>query len=249
MVKGGRYFTGILLIFFLSGSTFPPIQAQEPSYPDIFGDNWTKARQFVADNQSWMRLKCAQFRVDYPLAVSMVFPELIRYSALRDRMEITLLKTLYTYKGSEYSDFSVGVFQIKPSCAEAVLRSLSERDERKLYRHFYQIYHSLPVREFRSSVVRELEDPVSGFLYVIAIIKILDRLYSSTRWESRDEMIRFYAAAYNSGFLGGEKHIRSMMEEHAFHTGMRKPGKCFSYPGISAAFYHLMSNPDFYKED
>ena len=33
--------------------------------------------------------------ISYPIAIAVIFPELVRYSALRDKMEITLLKTLY----------------------------------------------------------------------------------------------------------------------------------------------------------
>ena len=47
--------------------------------------------------------------VDVRFRRQVIFPELVRYSAIRDKMEITLLKTLYRNLGEDYADFSVGV--------------------------------------------------------------------------------------------------------------------------------------------
>ena len=58
------------------------------------------------------------------MAIAVVFPELIRYSALRDKIEITLLKSLYIYKGDDYADFSIGQFQMKPSFAELIHKNV-----------------------------------------------------------------------------------------------------------------------------
>ena len=43
--------------------------------------------------------------------MSVVFPELVRYSALRDKMEITLLKALYINVGRDYANFSLAIFR------------------------------------------------------------------------------------------------------------------------------------------
>ena len=94
--------------------------SQDLNYPEIFGDDWTKALQFESENRNWMEPILVKNHISYPLAVAVVFPELVRYSALRDKMEITLLKALYINLGDNYANFSIGQFQMKPSFAEMI---------------------------------------------------------------------------------------------------------------------------------
>ena len=56
-----------------------------------------------------------EFGIRTELAVAVVFPELVRYSALMDFMETTAVKALYQQKGVKGADFSIGRFQMKPS--------------------------------------------------------------------------------------------------------------------------------------
>ena len=59
-----------------------------------------------------------QYNVDPKLLSSIVFPELIRYSHLKDKVEISALYSLYVLFGKEFSNYSVGMFQMKPSFIE-----------------------------------------------------------------------------------------------------------------------------------
>jgi hypothetical protein len=210
---------------------------QKVSYPEVFGENWTKALRFVEENEGWMRKESKLCQVDYSLAISMVFPELVRYSAVRDKIEITLLKALYTHKGAEYSDFSVGVFQMKPSCAETIIGGIFKTDDRKLSGYFSKLHRSLTEVEKRIAILKELEDPEAEFIYVLGMIRLLDKKYGKKSWISAEEKVSFYAAAYNAGFYNSEAWIRQQISAATFHTGMIKPSVCYSYAGISAAFY------------
>jgi hypothetical protein len=235
-----NFFCGLLLILNCTLLTAFGAFGQKISYPEVFGENWTKALLFVEENQVWMRKECKLCQVDYHLAVSVVFPELVRYSAVRDKIEITLLKALYTHKGAEYSDFSVGVFQIKPSCAETIIGELFKTEDRKLSGYFFKLHRSLPDMEKRIAILKELEDPEAEFIYVLGMIRLLDKKYGKKLWTSAHEKISFYAAAYNAGFNNSEAWIRQQMSAATFHTGIIKPSVCYSYAGISAAFFEEM---------
>ena len=87
------------------------------NYRETFGRDWDKALSFVAENRNWIAPELEQYNVSYPVAIAVIFPELVRYSALRDKIEITLLKALYINLGEEYANFSIGPFQMKPSFA------------------------------------------------------------------------------------------------------------------------------------
>src|SRR5674476_1475160 len=110
-----KYF---LLSFFTL--LFNTVWSQSINYQEVFGDDWKKAQAFERDNRSWMEPILAKNHISYPIAIAIVFPELVRYSALRDKMEITLLKTLYVNLGEDYANFSIGQFQMKPSFAEMI---------------------------------------------------------------------------------------------------------------------------------
>jgi len=114
------HFLGLLVLFILVTGLTSLSFSQSLNYPQIFGDDWKKAMLFESENRSWMEPVLAKNHISYPLAIAIIFPELVRYSALRDKMEITLLKALYINLGENYANFSIGQFQMKPSFAEMV---------------------------------------------------------------------------------------------------------------------------------
>lgn len=196
--------------------------AEEFCYPEVFGNNWKKAALFVNENEDWMSDLLRENKVDYHFAMSMIFPELVRYSAIRDRMEITLLKALYVHFGTDYANFSIGVFQIKPSCAEEILREIPGLHDKKLIAHFKAINASISENEKRTIIVRELEDVRSQLLYVAAIVRILNKKFRYYKWNSNIEKLKFYSTAYNCGFSNSETYIRQQMNSTTFHTGLIK---------------------------
>lgn len=228
----------LFLMLLMSGITMAgEATAQGPGFREIFGDDWEKAEMFISENKTWMISACREHHVDYHLAVAVVFPELIRYSALKDKMEITLLKSLYTYYGNEYADFSVGVFQMKPSCAEAVLSVISKNKGSRLAAYFGKLHRGLSEQALRASIVREMEKPETQFQYVVALLKALDDRFENKQWKGEDERVKFYATAYNAGFTNREEYIRDQSERKTFHTGLLNTGNCYSYAEVSIAFF------------
>lgn len=222
--------------------------AQDLMCREIFGDDWGKAEIFISENKKWMVSACREHDVDYYLAAAVVFPELIRYSALKDKMEITLLKSLYTYYGSEYADFSVGVFQMKPSCAETVLSVTSRNKENRLAAYFGKLHRGLSEQALRASIVREMEKPETQFQYVVALLKALDNRFENVKWDGAEEKVRFYATAYNAGFTNSDAYIRDQCERKTFHTGILNTGICYSYAEVSMAFFPITEGKSWLKK-
>ena len=220
------------------------LRASDYLYPEIFGNNWKRAELFVRENEVWMSNLLDDNKVDYHLAMSMVFPELVRYSAICDRMEITLLKSLYVHYGTDYANFSIGVFQIKPSCAEEILREIPDLHDKKLAVRFKTINSSISENEKRAIIVKELEDSKSQLLYVVAIVKLLNKMYRNYKWNSNLDKLKFYAAAYNCGFSNSELFIRKQMVARSFHTGLIRSDNHYCYADI-AAFYYMNSSQGF----
>ncbi len=239
MRKSQKILCAIVILLFYT-SYCQSIRASDFRYPDVFGNNWKNAELFISENEAWISDLLRESNVDYHFAMSMVFPELVRYSAIRDRMEITLLKALYVNYGADYANFSIGVFQMKPSCAEEILREIPRLHDEKWASNFKAINSSVSENGKRATIIRELEDSRSQLLYVAAILKILNRTFRNYKWESDLDKLKFYAAAYNSGFSNGEVYIRQQMNAATFHTGLIKSDQLYCYAEI-AAFYFLNS--------
>jgi hypothetical protein len=209
--------------------------SQSINYGDVFGDDWKKALAFEKENRSWMEPLLSKNHISYPLAVAIIFPELVRYSALRDKMEITLLKALYINLGDEYANFSIGQFQMKPSFAEIIREQASAILGHRSGIIFKNRSDFDDIRSFRKSIVIDLEDPKSQFSYLIAFFKICEKKYKTNR---KDEVsrLRFLATAYNYGIDRSAARIENMIDKKFFNTKLFKTEN-YSYAEVSLFWY------------
>jgi hypothetical protein len=202
--------------------------SQDLNYREIFGDDWKKAMAFEQENRSWMKPVLSGNDIEYAVAIAVIFPELVRYSALRDKMEITLLKTLYVNLGEDYANFSIGVFQMKPTFAE-LIREKARHGVFKRREDFDDI------KEFRKSVVKDLEDPGTEIKYLIAFLKICDQSYRTGRMDELSQ-VKFLSTAYNYGIEKTQAAIESMSNKKFFNTKLYKTEN-YSYSDISLFWY------------
>jgi hypothetical protein len=222
----------LLLSFsFLTNS----IRSQNADYREVFGDDWNKAIAFERENRSWMEPILAKNHISYPLAIAVVFPELVRYSALRDKMEITLLKALYINLGEDYANFSIGQFQMKPSFAEIVRKQIQSLPGRSYSSAFKNPSEFDDIFSFRKSIIDDLEDPRMQFNYLIAFISICEKKYKTNR---KDEIsrLKFLATAYNYGIDKCASEIDSMIDRKFFNTKLFKTEN-YSYSDVSVYWY------------
>jgi hypothetical protein len=227
-----RRLSFILLI--LTGSSSLSI-SQSLNYPEIFGDDWKKALLFENENRSWMEQVLAKNHISYPLAIAVIFPELVRYSALRDKMEVTLLKALYINMGDNYANFSVGQFQMKPSFAAMVREQSHSVMSRRSGINFKRESDFDDITEYRKSIVQDLEDTKIQFTYLVAFIKICDKNF---RTNSMDEIARlkFLATAYNFGIDKSSSEIENMISRKFFNTKLFKTEN-YCYADVSHFWY------------
>ena len=226
-----------LLIFFPAyGGTSFQSPLPEDDYRKIFGNDWDKAEEFVKDNEEWMKRLSKILDISYPEAVAVVFPELVRYSALRDRIEVALLQTLYINLGEEYADFSIGYLQMKPSFAVAV-HDNSHLLRGRLKNHFSKSKEKDNPREFRKTIVEDMQKPWLQFIYLAAFIKICESRFSLGDLDE-EQRIRFLSTAYNYSFIKNQEQIQAMTGSRYFTTGTDN-GRHFSYSDISVYWYRM----------
>jgi hypothetical protein len=212
---------------------------QQTDYIKIFGSDWLKAEAFVSQNEAWMKRLCDKYDVSYPMAIAVVFPEIVRYSAIRDKIEITLLKALYINLGEDYADFSIGQFQMKPSFAEALHKN-AQMLKGRLRKLFQEKSKSDNIKKYREAIVRDLENPESQFLFLIAFLKICENVYPLEDIDE-DERLRFLATAYNYSFQKSFDEVNKMTGKKYFYTKLVK-GDSYSYADISAYWYENYQN-------
>jgi hypothetical protein len=195
--------------------------AQQLNYIDVFGNDWQKALAYLKENDNWIRPALEKYDIPYNEAVAIVFPELVRYSAISDKMEITLLKALYRNIGEGYADFSVGQFQVKPSFAEKIriaAQAVMGRRSKELFLGRSAFRNDY---EYRVSIISDLENPKTEINYVIAFYLICKKRFSIENLDERSR-IKLLSTAYNTGFWKKQSEIISMEEKKFFNTKLFK---------------------------
>lgn len=222
--------TVLIAVFCLGLVSFTP----QTDYGKVFGSDWLKAEAFVSGNEAWMKRLCDRYDVYYPTAIAVVFPEIVRYSAIRDKIEITLLKALYINLGEDYADFSIGQFQMKPSFAEA-LHKKAPMLKGRLRKLFQEKSKNDDIKKYRAAIVRDLENPESQFLYLIAFLKICENVYPLGDIDE-DARLRFLSTAYNYSFQKSFDEVNKMTGKKFFYTKLVR-GDSYSYADISVYWY------------
>jgi len=220
----------MLLFSFLAGTA----PAQPVDYARLFAGDWEKAKAFLNENDTWIKASMSKYNLPYDETVAIVFPELVRYSAIRDKMEITLLKSLYRNLGEDYADFSVGVFQVKPSFAERI-RLVSAASGKPLKSMFRRRSGFSSDHEYRSAIISDLESPEAEFRYIIAFCIICSKQFNLGKTDA-SEKIRFLATAYNTGFWKSEADIKKMEEKKYFTTKLFK-SETYPYADVALFWY------------
>ncbi|MCX6334742.1 MAG: hypothetical protein NT092_10650 [Bacteroidia bacterium] len=224
-----------ILILILFISIFQTGVSQQLNYITIFGSDWEKAQFYIEENNSWIKPAVNKYEIPYAVAVSVVFPELVRYSALRDKMEITMLKTLYRNLGDDYADFSIGFFQIKPSFAEKIRGEMQAFPGWRAKPVFKKRSAYKNDREYRGAIIADLENPKKEFNYIIAFLRICEKYFPL---ETADEgsRIKFLATAYNTGFWKSKDEIDKMSNMKFFNTKLFSTEN-YSYADVSLFWY------------
>jgi hypothetical protein len=209
--------------------------SQSLNYQEVFGEDWKKAIDFEKENRNWMKPLITGNNISYPLAIAVIFPELVRFSALREKMEVTLLKALYVNLGDDYADFSIGFFQMKPSFAGMIREQANSDPELKSEVKFKGKSDYADIKAFRKEIIADLEDPKTQLIYLIAFLKICEKRYPITG-KDEEEKIKFISTAYNYGIDKSSAQIEAMIEKKFFNTRLYKTEN-YSYAEVSLFWY------------
>ncbi len=223
--------TVILLSFF----TWFAHTSHTPTYEEVFNGDYQRAEAFLAEKAPLFRQYCASTK-QMKVLQAVVFPEVIRYSSLRDLLETTALEMLYVSHGTQGADFSIGQFQMKPSFAESV-----EKEMQKIPGGAVFSYAEQSVQQVRKERLMRLQSVSWQIRYLIAFQKILKRKWGNTYPKASTlEEIKLLAAAYNQGMYKPPSILKKQAFVQYYPYGKRYTGKQYSYVSI-ALYYHKNS--------
>jgi len=224
-------------ILFIPPVLFAQTITDKPDYREIFGEDYEYAVKTLQDNSRWAD-SLRKDGIDADFALSIIFPELIRFSSISDFIEVKALEVLYVQYGENYADFSVGLFQMKPSLAGQI-----EADILRL--HLIERFPSLDALipdtldnlQLRKERIIRLKNEEGQLRYLEAFIRIMDTIYSEMTFNSTEDKLMFYATAYNTGYWEGDQVIRGAGNQAYFYVGMIEPEVKYNYADIAVDYF------------
>jgi hypothetical protein len=229
------------ILSLLTGNPSIPVYGVNPlpenNFRAAMGNKYKEAFLYLLSN-TWMADTLVAYHVDPNFAYAVVFPELVRYSWIRDKMEMAGLFSLYIQYGDKYANFSVGRFQMKPSFVFQIEKDAIESGILKIStKEGFGVAFD---KESRYCRVKRLDSDVWQVRYLVIFIKVLDRIYASKRWNNVDEKLKFYATAYNYGYRQSEGSIKKQIKNKSFYTSFLSGGPRYCYADISSEMYQLL---------
>ncbi len=211
--------------------------APPEDFEAVFGPRWDDAARFLREN-AWIERELRLPAEDVRVALAVVFPEVVRFSALEDMIQVRGLKVLYVQYGRKYADFSIGRFQMKPSFAE-----LLERHAARLFTPAEREAAGIPAFEsgdtpaLRERRVRRLDDLRGQVGYLRLFMMIMGRMYGTVGFADAVDRVGFYATAYNGGYARGAAAIRAGRTAKRFHLEPLGSKGTYCYADVAVRFF------------
>ena len=165
------------------------------------------------------------------------FPEVIRWNEFQDMIEMAIDRNLYIKHGSSYADFSIGMFQMKPSFIETLEKYIIENalfESNKSLKLILAVGKTELSR--RANRIDRMEQTEWQLLYLKAYWAVANHKFKDLSFSNKKEQIRFYASAYNFGFLKPIEEISNWQTKKMFPYGKNYKGSQMAYCDVSIAF-------------
>ena len=176
------------------------------------------------------------YNLDKNSVLSIVAPEISFYNLFIGKMEIIASEIFYVQLGFDYADFSVGIFQMKPSFIEEMERSLDSFPELEKYKNQIEITNP-DITKKRSIRLDRLKQVEWQLKYLCIYYIYMEKKHQNKKFISTLDKIKFYATAYNCGFNKSDSVIEEFYNLKFFPSGKLGYKHHFQYGNISTYFY------------
>ena len=226
-----------LLVLLSFGFIFAKREYQDNDFGKEFNNRLLVANSNMEKLQPGFEL-CSQLTSVSPKFLSaIVFPEIMRYSKLKDDVESESLKVLYVQLGNQYADFSIGKFQMKPSFAEQIEKLTDSLLPKSISKEFNLSYSVIAADLIRQERIYRLLDVEWQQIYLTAFVLVCDRLFEGVVFEKDLDKLQWYAVVYNGGFEKDNTWIQKRISIAESYLENDMPGNKFNYCALASYYF------------
>jgi hypothetical protein len=199
-----------------------------------FQSEFKSAMNFYKNHEKHFFKKESSTGLTSKFLFCIVAPEVSQHNSIVNDVQLYSMKLLYVQNGTKYGDFSLGIFQMKPSFVEDMEVYVSKNSNLK--KAFSKILFKDKNSSYaRSTRLNRLATLDWQLLYLTVFCNIVKDRFSSIKFSNIKDKLKFYATAYNCGFGRSKEDIlkhQSMFQFPRF--SMNK----YNYSDISILFYN-----------
>ena len=221
-------FSFIFFIFCITTS-----QSQVDDYINKYSKDCENTKSFFAEHKNEFDNAASTCGLSAEFLFAIVSPEISQFSYLQDRAETYALKVFYVQNGKDYSDFSIGLFQMKPSFIESLENYISANTELKS--KFQKFLFTKPdEKQARVERIERLSSLQWQIEYLALFCVVVNHKFRNAVFVTDKQKLCFYANAYNSGFHRTEEALKSVKGAYFPRFSKTK----YRYMDISVWFYN-----------
>ncbi len=181
----------------------------------------------------------AEGREDCDFALSIVFPEMLRYGSARNLMEFLATKLVYSLSPS-FGGCTIGHFQMKAAFAETVERYVTLSPRLKAKYPGIDFNGANKKMKDRSKRVGRINDLPGEVDYLYAFIDICTEKFSLESLSEEDRLV-LLATAYNAGMSRTKEDLERVSLLNSYPNGFHSPHSEWNYATIALEFYQGQS--------
>ncbi len=227
--------TGLLLV---AGFGYLGKRVTDPDFGAAFGSKAAKAKIVLQQMDTGFALCATLCKVSPRFMQAIVFPEVMRYSAIKDGIETESLRTLYVQFGEAYANFSIGLFQMKPTFAETVETKAKQLLSDSIYNELQLAYPATAAEDIRMERVERLQDKDYQLVYLTAFVALCNNIYQHHAFAGETEKLQWYATVYNAGFDKPDNYIANKIQQENFYLQQGMPEKKFRYAAVAGWYFN-----------
>lgn len=232
----------LLLLVLVAGFLVAKENYRNADFGNAFQEKATAATKHL-DQLNNSFILCSKVCNSNPVFMkSLVFPEVMRFHQLKDDVETESLRTLYVQFGKEYADFSIGLFQMKPSFAEQMEIKANTLLSTAVYHELQLGYNTTDPESIRRERIDRLQNTDWQLIYLTAFIAICNKQFETKSFTNELHKLQWYATVYNAGFERSETYLQKKIQREALYLQQNMPQKKFRYAALAGWYYQTHTN-------
>jgi len=149
-----------------------------------------------------------KFGLPLKFVYAIVSPEVAMYNQMLNSMEMNTMHVFYVQLGNQYSNFSVGFYQMKISFALQIETLIENVEKLKKFRKILKYNDTIP-QKIRMERLQRMNMINWQTIYLCAYYEIMQIRWAGKNFKTTEDKLRFYATAYNIGIEKSEKTIEN----------------------------------------